>query len=473
MVEHVAELRAMLGADAVLTEAADIAPYEQGARSDRGRAASVLRPRDTRQVSAAVGYCVRNGLPLVPQAGNTGVVAASGPDASGTQVVLSIDRINTGFQLDPGNRSLRCDAGFRLSQVNQRLAESALHFPIDLGADPMLGGMIATNTGGSRFLRFGDVRRNVLGLTVVLADAQGTVLDLMSPLRKNNTGVDWKQIFIGTAGAFGIVTECEINLEFLPVQTATALLVPRDGGAVMPLLAAMEQRLGGYLSAFEGMSHNAIAAAVAHVPSLRNPFQGTPAPDYAILCEVTRSWPRRADEQSLDEVLEQALAEIWGAETPLLSDALVGPPAELWALRHALPEGVRHIGRVVAFDLSFRRQDVFAFCDRMKDELPRRHPGVLICDFGHVGDGGVHFVLAFPPESAFGTAEEPGLRDWVYRIAVEEFGGSFSAEHGIGPKNQAIHDRYTAQDLRRMADGLKALTSPGRLGVARYGSGQA
>ncbi len=467
---HINQLRDMLGPEALLTAEADIASYEQGARLERGRAAFVLRPRSTEEVSEAVGYCVRHDIPIVPQAGNTGVVAASTPDSSGVQAILSIDRINKRFELDVCNRSVRCDAGLRLSQVNARLAGAGLQFPIDLGADPMLGGMLATNTGGSRFLRFGDVRRNVLGIKVVLADENGTVLDLMSPLRKNNTSVDWKHVFIGTSGAFGIITECEINLEFVPGQAATALLVPRDGNAVMPLLAAMERRLGSYLSAFEGMSRNAVQATVAHVPSLRNPFQSNAAPDYAILCEVTRSWEAREGEQSLDEVLENALAEIWSADEPLLSDALVAPAVELWALRHALPEGVRHVGKLVAFDLSFRRQDVFAFCDRMKEQLPLRYPGVVICDFGHIGDGGVHFVLAFPTSSTFAPGDEPALREWVYEIAVRDFGGSFSAEHGIGRKNQATYDRYTAGELVRLADGLKSMTSPGRLGVARFGA---
>src|SRR5690606_6194087 len=143
--------------------------------------------------------------------------------------------------------------------------------------------MIATNTCGSRFLRYGDVRRNTLGLTVVLADEDGTVLDLSSGLRKNNTGFDWKQVFIGTSGAFGVVTECVLNVEPLPRQSATALLVPSAPEKVPALLVALEDALGSYLSALEGMSSNALRAALDHVPSLRNPFMGGVVPDFAIL----------------------------------------------------------------------------------------------------------------------------------------------------------------------------------------------
>jgi FAD/FMN-containing dehydrogenase len=461
----------ILGEKGLVEDERDIAAYEMGARYDRGKAALVLRPRTTQEVSAVVTYCVRNGIALVPQSGNTGLVSGSTPDGSGNEIVLSLDRVTQTFELDLDNRSLKAGAGLRLSEVNRRLEEHGLFFPIDLGADPCLGGMVATNTGGSRFLRYGDVRRNTLGLTVVLGDENGTVLDLSTDLRKNNTGVDWKQLFIGTSGAFGIVTECVLNLEKTPRQTATALLVPNSAAHVMPLLRAMEDRLGVYLSAFEGMSGNAVAAALDHVPSLRNPFQGGIVPSYVILAEISRTWAPRESEQALDAVLENVLAEIWESEEAPLADAFVGPAHEMWALRHALSEGVKHSGKLIAFDLSFRRGQIMAFCERMKAEMPSHFPEVTICDFGHIGDGGVHLNLVVPKDSAAASdAEfERRLRDWVFRITVEEFGGSFSAEHAIGRKNQAYYDLYTNPEIKRLAQGLKAITSPGRLGTVRFG----
>ncbi|MBB3609520.1 FAD-binding oxidoreductase [Rhizobium sp. BK602] len=468
---HVEALRLLLGEKGILTAAPDLASYETGARYDRGQAAAVLRPGSTEEVSAVVAYCVRHGIPLIPQSGNTGLVSGSTPDMSGREVVLSLDRMTDGFALDIDNRSLRAGAGWRLSDVNRRLEEHGLFFPIDLGADPRLGGMLATNTGGSRFLKYGDVRRNTLGLTVVLADEAGTILHLASDLRKNNTGVDWKQIFIGTSGAFGIITECVLNLEPLPRQVATAYLVPRGDAEVMPLLRAMEERLGSYLSAFEGMSANAISAALNHVPSLRNPFERGEVPAYVILAEVSRSWAPREGEQSLDQVLEAVLAEIWESEAAPLADAFVGPAHEMWALRHALSEGVKHSGRLIAFDLSFRRGDIMGFCARMRAELPALFPTVRICDFGHVGDGGVHFNLVVPKDDIVaGDADfERRLRDFVFKVAVEDFNGSFSAEHAIGRKNQPYYDLYTARNIRDLAAGLKALLSPGALGAARFG----
>jgi FAD/FMN-containing dehydrogenase len=461
------ELRGILGDGGLLTERADRTPYESGARYDRGDAAFVARPKSTAETSRVVSLCVRRGIALIPQSGNTGVVAGSTPDASGTQAILSLDRLTAPFALDRVNRSVTAGAGLRLSELNNRLAADRLFFPIDLGADPRLGGMIATNTGGSRFLRYGDVRRNTLGLTVVLADRDGTVLNLSSGLRKNNTGPDWKQLFIGTSGSFGVVTECVLNLEPLPLQSAAALLVPVSEQSVPELLIAMEQGLGGYLSAFEGMSRNAMAAALAHAPSLRNPFAGGVIPDFAILAEVSRSWLPRNGEQPLSAVLEDVLAALLEGPDPLLSDALVGRAEEMWALRHALSEGVRQSGKLIAFDLSFRRGDIMRFSAYMKAEMPKRFPDVTICDFGHVGDGGVHFnlVLAKSDPRTCDAGFEQALRDWVFQVAVEEFAGSFSAEHAIGRRNQAMYARYTDVQLRRLAAAFKAATSPAPLGA--------
>jgi FAD/FMN-containing dehydrogenase len=466
---HLDALRDLLGDKGLLT-GADMVAYETGARYDKGNAAFVARPASTAEVSAVVAYCVKQGIALVPQSGNTGLVSGSTPDGSGEQGVLSLDRLTGTFELDRVNRTVKAGAGLRLSDLNGRLEEHGLFFPIDLGADPRLGGMIATNTGGSRFLRYGDVRHNTLGLTVVLADEAGTVLDLSSGLRKNNTGVDWKQFFIGTSGAFGIITECVLNLEPAPRQSATALLVPSSPEQVPALLLAMEEAVGSTLSAFEGMSGNAVRAALEHVPSLRNPFQGGVVPDFVILAELSRSNSPREGEQPLDAMLEEVLGAIWEREDAPLADAFVGPPHEIWALRHALSEGVKHKGRLIAFDLAFRRGDIMRFLEQMKADMPGKFPGVTICDFGHIGDGGVHFNLVVDKDDPrlAGPEFEDALRRWVFEVAVEGFAGSFSAEHAIGRKNQAFYDKYTPQELRRLAAGLKGITSPGPLGAMSF-----
>ncbi|MGI6853956.1 FAD-binding oxidoreductase [Mesorhizobium sp. 1B3] len=469
--EHIERLSTLLGPQGLLTRPADIVSYESGARYDGGRAAFVARPASIEAVSQAVAYCVRNAIALVPQAGNTGLVGGSTPDVSGVQGVLSLDRLRSTFELDTDNRSLRVDAGFRLSEINARLEQHGLFFPIDLGADPMAGGMAATNTGGARFLRFGDVRRNTLSLKLVLADEQGTVLECGTGLRKDNTGPDWKQLFIGTGGAFGIVTECTFNLERLPKQTATAYLVPRGCAEALPLLHEIEERAGTYVSAFEGMSGQAILNALAHVPSLRNPFPGGDIPAYVILVELSRSWAQRAGEQPLDAVLEEILADIWELPGGLLLDAFIGAPSEMWALRHSLSEGAKAAGYVVGLDLAFRRGEVMRFRERMVAMLADEFPQTEICDFGHIGDGGVHFNLVVPrdPDGGVDIDLATRLRTYVTEIAVEEHRGSFSAEHGLGRRNQHFYDRYTSQRLKQMAAQFRQATSPGAVGAVRLG----
>jgi FAD/FMN-containing dehydrogenase len=332
--------------------------------------------------------------------------------------------------------------------------------------------MIATNTGGSRLLRYGDVRANTLGLTGVLADAEGSTLTCGGALRKNNAGVDWKHMFIGTSGAFGVVTEAVLNLAPLPRHTATALLVPADSQQPPEILQQLEQRLGARLSAFEGLSGNAVRHALAHVSSLRNPFAGGVVPEFMLMVEASQSWDIREGEPSLNDTLEHCLAEIWEDAPALLADALVGRPEEIWALRHAISDGVKAAGHLYAFDLSFDRGMLCDFLAFMRQDLPQHFPEIEICDFGHFGDGGVHFNLV-RKEGHGGSAYEARLRQHVVEICVTQFGGSFSAEHGIGRKTQGSYDRYTPAKIKALADGLKAITSPAPLGAARFGANEA
>lgn len=460
---------ALLDQNGLLVGDADCAPYQIGARYDAGKAAFVARPTTINELSAVVSWCVRNGVPFVPQSGNTGLVSGSTPDATGTQGVISTERLKDTFDVDLDNRTLTVDGGFRLSEINDRLRPYGLFFPIDLGADPCVGGMVSTNTGGARFLRYGDVRRNTLGVDVVLADADATVLRLGKGLRKDNTGIDWKQLFIGTSGAFGVVARATFNLEWLPAQTATALLVPSSDESVITLLARLEREFGAELTAFEGMSGEAIRYAVDHVPSLRNPFAGV-LPSFAILLEVSRASMPRTGEGSLENQMEEVLAAIWESNDAPLQDAIVGRPTEIWALRHALSEGVKAAGQLVAFDLGFHRADVMQFRRKMREVLEREFPGVVAADFGHIGDGGLHFNLVIDRDLANADPMRiEQIRDRIVGVAVQQFGGSFSAEHGIGRKNQALYDLYTSDHLRSAADHLKRALATGRSGALLLG----
>ncbi len=463
------ELRAIVASEAAADGEQDLAPWETGARRDRGRAAGVLRPATTEQLAAAVAWCVGHGVAFVAQSANTGLVGGSVPDDSGEQVVLSLERLNRRIEVDAPNRSVRAGAGVRLSELNARLAPEGLWFPIDLGADPLIGGMLATNTGGARFLRHGDVRANTLGLTAVLPDAEGTVLRLDRALRKDNTGPDWKQLFVGTSGAFGIVTEAVLAVAPLPAVRATALLVPGDEAVVPRLARGLEHGLGQDLSALEFMSGNAMRHALAHAPGLRDPFAGAGVPANALLVEIARSRAPGADEAGIDAVLERALADLWEADDHL-ADAVFAPPEVLWPLRHGLSEGVKQAGPLFAFDLAFERPAVFDFRASMRRRLARDWPEIEVCDFGHVADGGLHFnLVGHDGERCAQPGYERALRDAVVAHAVEDFGGSFSGEHGIGRLNQRYYDRYTPDALKTLADRVTGALGMVGGGGARFG----
>lgn len=465
-----AELGDLLDDAGLIVKAQDRIPYESGTRWDQGKALAVIRPTTTEQAAAALSLCVSYGITVIPQSGNTGLVGGSTPDASGQQIVLSTDRLKAKFELDLDNRSLEVSAGFRLSEINARLESDGLTFPIDLAADPLIGGMVATNTGGARFLRYGGVRANTLGLTVALAQPTPHILNLGGALHKDNSEIDWKNIFIGSCGAFGIITEAIIRLHQMPQQQAAALLIPSTRGDALALLREIETRLGVLVSAFEGMSSGAIRAALDHVSRLRNPFRDG-IPEYAILIEISRDWAVREDEIEIDVLLQNVAGEILEQRPELLADALFGPIHEIWALRHAISEGVRKAGSLVALDLSFRRRDVMRFRELAAAFIAENFSeDIEICDFGHLGDGGVHFNLVIPADSALAldSDRKQTLKKNLAILAHTEFGASFSAEHGIGRANQVLYNRLRSADTKALAHTMKNCLCAENIGAASF-----
>lgn len=457
---HWAALEALVGPAGLVLDSAGRAAYETPARYAGGVAAAVVRPATTGEVSAVVSYCVRHGLAFVPQGANTGLAEGSTPDASGAQLVLSLDRLVAPVEIDAADRTATAAAGVRLSALNAALEPHGLFLPIDLGADPSLGGMAATNTGGARFLRYGDMRRHVLGLEVVLPDAAGTVLTLSHGLRKDNAAIALRQLFVGGCGAFGVITKVTVEVHHRPRQTAAALLVPRDIDAVLPLLCAIEAEAGTMLTAFEGMSKAAMERAIAHAPAIGDPFAGG-VPDYAVLVELTRSWLPREGEPSLDETLQEIAGQLLERDDDLLQDALFGPPAKMWALRHALSEGLRASGPVIGFDLSFRRRDLARFRSEAVAMLEADFPDYALCDFGHVADGGVHFNLVGPAD----PGRRAALREAVLALAVDGFGASFSGEHGLGRAVQEAYDRFTPRAVQDYSAAIAAVFGRGSASI--------
>jgi FAD/FMN-containing dehydrogenase len=382
-------------------------------------------------------------------------------------LVLSLERMSRTLEIDAVDRTVVAGGGVLLSQLEAALAEKDLMFAIDLGADPTVGGMIATNAAGTRVLRYGDMRQSVLGLEVVLAD--GTVLDLMAPLRKNNTGLDARQIFIGTSGVFGVVTRAVLRAFPRPAQRATAFVGAADGSAVLRLLQHLESDAADVLTAFEVMSAAALGPVFRYQPRLRNPF-GATLPPFTVLVELSTTLP--ADRLALDDLLESALGALLEDDPDGgISDVFPGKPADLWDVRHHVSESLRHEGEVVAFDISVPRAKVAEFVLAAREAIAG-YPFIRPCDYGHWGDGGVHLNLIWKKEDApKPTAElKAELQPLIYDLAVARFHGSFSAEHGIGPHNQAFYDRYTPELVQQVCRVLKDRLDPANLlGTTRLG----
>lgn len=442
-----ADLREILGPSGFLTD--DLERYQEGWRYGHGRAAAVLRPDSPAELAAAVRRCHVAGQVLVPQGANTGLTGASVPDATGSMAVLSLERLSAIEAVDPVDRTATVQGGVLLSRLQEALAPHGLRFPVDLGADPQIGGMIATNTGGTRLLRYGDVRANLLGVEVVLGD--GTVVDGLSSLRKDNTGLRPASVFPGTFGALGVVTRAVLALSPLPRQQAAALVACPDDAAVLALLRGVESQLHGLLSAFEVMSADALAPVFAHT-SLRDPYAGeAPAPQ-TVLVEVDTTLSR--ERLDLDDLLAETLAGLMEAGLAL-DDVFLGDAENFWAIRHAVSESHRSVGRVLGLDISVPRSSLPRLREAVSAWLAEAHPHVTMRDFGHWGDGGVHLNLTWPAD-----APAPAVQERVYAL-VAELGGSYSAEHGLGPHNQGWYAAVTPEPIRRLAGALRRVCDPG------------
>ncbi|MGB7193257.1 MAG: FAD-binding oxidoreductase [Collimonas pratensis] len=453
-----------LAAADILPAGSACAPYESDIANCSGKAAAVILPRDTAAVSAIMRAAVRHGIRLIAQGNRSGLVGAAIADGSGTQVIISLSRMRQIRSIDPANRSVIAEAGVLLSELNRQLEPHSLHFPIDIGSDPAIGGLIGANAGGSRLLRHGDVRHNLLGIEAVLADADGTVVELLAPLRKNNTGIDLKQLFVGTGGAFGIVTAATLDLKRLDQSNQTMFLALPGHAAALDVLLAFEQTFGDLLCAFEVISAAALDITLRNFPSLRHPFDAS-AGCYALV-EIASSMPGL--NPLLAQQAEDLLEQLYGREQ--IANAAFGPAESFWPLRDNLPLAIAKEGLPLSFDVAFPRSRLAAFRDEAAQWLQHQHPLLQLYDFGHFADGGCHLIVLLPHDQVerYGIARIVALRSAIYQLVCEH-GGSFSAEHGIGPLNAPYYRKYTAPKVKQISAALQHLMDPQAvLGRYRY-----
>jgi len=424
-------LRGELGPAGVLTDPADLASYvEDWTGTHRGTSPAVLRPGTTAEVAAAVRLCHEAGVALVPQGGNTGLARGGVPDESGDQLVLSLSRLRDVRDVDPVADTLTVEAGVVLADVQRVAADAGRLFPLSLGSEGSctVGGNVATNAGGTAVLRYGMMRELVLGLEVVLPD--GRVWDGLRGVRKDNTGYDLKQLFVGSEGTLGIVTAAVLRLFPPTPRRATAWLALPSVDAAVSVLGLLRRHAGAHLSTWELVSRQALDLVLEHLPGARDPF-AEPHPWYGLVelggAEV---------DQFLNEALETALSE--AVEGSLVSDAVVaGSPAQrssLWLLREGVSEAQKHAGPGLKHDVTLPIGELAAFVDEVAPRLDVLVPGVRLVTYGHVGDGNLHYNLSAP---LGGAADDSFIRrsEELTRIvydAVAARAGSISAEHGLG-----------------------------------------
>lgn len=479
-----AELDAVLGEGGVLAEPAARAPHERPWRGPTGRAAAVARPADVAGVRAVVAWAHRHGVTLVPQGANTGLVGAGVPDASGTQVVLSLVRLDRVREVDATDRIVVAEAGVTLDVLDAALAPHGLELPIDLSAVPSVGGLIATNAGGARMLRHGDVRRLTLGLEVVLADAGATLVTQLEALRKDNARTHLRDLIVGSGGDLAVVTAAALEVAVRPRARATALVRVRDARAALDLAVALERHLGPELAAAELLGASTVGAIARRVPEAA----GGVAVATTVLVELATHLEGRDAEGALAGALASVAGDVAAGGPAGIEDAAVVPTRVAWRLRHAASEAIARDAaetgaRVVALDVSVRRSRLPELIADARAAVTALAPEVVVHEFGHLGDGGMHLLLVVPGAAGDGTGAATGerpadadgpagtrerdLRDVVYR-RVRALGGSVSAEHGRGPTLLPWLDRgpvgaaddAAAVALVRLTAGLHDLFDP-------------
>ena len=461
-----ATLKAIVGEANVLTSDADVAPYVTDWRGRyRGSARAVVRPSTTADVAAVVRCCAEHGAPVVPQGGNTGLCGGATPREDSGDVVVSLSRLTRVRALDAGNATLTVEAGMPLARVQQAADDAGLLFPLSLAAEGSctIGGNLATNAGGTAVLRYGNARELVLGLEVVLAD--GRIWDGLKGLRKDNTGYDIKQLFLGSEGTLGIITAAVLKLFPKPRTSATALAALADVDAAIALLGLLREALGDRLTGFELISGECIALTRKQFPALPDPLPGYPW--YALA---------QADDPAADSPLavqmEAALAA--AVEQHVAGDAAIAQSAaqaaELWALREHIPEAQRLEGANIKHDISLPVSRIPAFLADAQVALGSALRGVRYVVFGHLGDGNLHYNLAAPPGTpAAAFLGEAARANRIVYDSVARLGGSFSAEHGIGQMKRSELLRYKSavevelmQRIKRALD-PDALLNPGKV----------
>ncbi len=428
--ELINHLRQLLGQAHVLCDG-DLTAYEQDWRKRaRGKALAVVRPGNTQQVAEVVKACAQAGVSIVPQGGNTGLVVGSIPDDTGTQVLLNLQRMIAVRGVDTDNLTITVEAGCILQNLQQAAEQAGFLFPLSLGAEGSctIGGNLATNAGGTQVVRYGNARDLCLGLEVVTAS--GDVMHGLSGLRKDNTGYDLRNLMIGSEGTLGIITAATMKLYPKPAASLTAWAAVPSVAHAVKLLGLAHKHLGAGLTGFEMMGQFALSLVDKHYPHLRVPlWQDTP---YCVLLENSDSESEAHARERFEHLLEVAL------EDGCASDAVVAESLSqarnLWHIRESITLAQAEEGLNIKHDISVPISAIPSFVAETDALLKREIAGVRLVNFGHLGDGNLHYNVQAPEgcdNQLFLREHEDQVNTRVYQ-SVKKFGGSISAEHGVG-----------------------------------------
>jgi FAD/FMN-containing dehydrogenase len=452
------QARDRLGAKAVITDAADVEPWLTDWRGRfHGKAQAILSPASTEEVAMVVRLAVEQGVPLVPQGGNTSMVGGATPPADGSALILSLRRMNRLRSLDAGMAV--ADAGMILADLHSRAEETGQRFPLTLGArgSCTVGGLAATNAGGTQVLKFGTMRSLVLGVEAVLPD--GSIHDGLSGLKKDNRGYNLDQLLVGSEGTLGIITAVALRLVPAVAARAVAWVGLSDPERALELLRLLQSRTDR-VEGFEIVPRDCLDLVLQHIPGTRNPLRGDH--DWHVLIEAT------SESAELDpaELLQPLLAE--ALEQHLIEDAAVATneaqAQAFWRIRDSISEAERATGASIAHDISVPVPDMPRFMTVTAAEIEAAFPGSKASAFGHLGDGNVHFHVRGDPVREHGAA----ISEMVYDL-VTLAGGSISAEHGIGQMKLAELQRlgppaklHAMRAIKHALDPLGVM-NPGKL----------
>lgn len=464
---HLNEITKILGSKGVVSDPVDMAPYLTDWRGRHvGKALLVALPKSTRETSNLVSYCYKNNIGMVPQGGNTGLVQGGIPGTGGEEVVISMKRMNQILDLNTGSNIATVEAGVVLEALQNAAADLDRLFPLSLGAEGscLVGGNISTNAGGIHVMRFGPMRDLVLGLEVVLPG--GDIWDGLKGLRKDNTGLDLKQLFIGAEGTLGIITKATLRLFPAPKTKATAIVAATSARDLMSTLTFLQEEFGERLTAFEIFPDGPLGMVLEHIPGTRDPFS-SPHPWYGVI-DLWDSEPRQDLEESFANALGKALDKGWLKDAvPAKSE---GQAKGFWLLRETIAEAQKKDGDGIKHDVSVPIDKIPEFLERADIAVEKILPNFKRAAFGHAGDGNIHYDPC--PPQGMDQKTFLGFKARVNRAVhdiVADLNGSISAEHGIGTTRLSELAHYKPEiDLElfrtiKKSFDPKGLMNPGKL----------